>query len=124
MNGMLNRLQNNLEEVVAAQGEPPWTVRLIETGEVAGILICTPQGNSSRRHRHPENDEFWVVLGGELRWEVEGEEPRLARTGYIMLVPKGRAHNIVTVSDEPALRFAIVIPDVPHVDSETGEVFT
>ena len=59
-----------------------------------------------------------------VRWEVEGEEPRLAGTGDIMLVPKGRAHNIVTVSDEPALRFAIVIPDVPHVDSEIGEVFT
>ena len=37
MDGMLNRLQSSLEEEVAAQGEPPWAVRLIETGEVAEI---------------------------------------------------------------------------------------
>ena len=63
-------------------------------------------------------------MGGELRWEIEGEEPMLARNGDIMLVPKGKAHNIVTVSEGPALRLAIGISDIPHVDSESGEVFS
>jgi quercetin dioxygenase-like cupin family protein len=121
---MLNRIQNRVEEVVAAHGEPPWIVRLVLTDEVVATLICTPHGNSSRRHSHPDNDEFWVVMGGELRWEIEGEEPMLARNGDIMLVPKGKAHNIVTVSEEPALRLAIGITDIPHVDPESGEVWS
>ena len=120
---LLNRIKNNVEDVVAAHGEPPWVVRLVQTNEVAATLICTPKGNSSRRHRHLNDDEFWIVMGGELRWEIEGEEPRLAKNGDIIRAPKGKAHNIVTVSEEPALRLAISIPDIPHIDSETGEVF-
>jgi len=82
-----------------------------------------PQGNSSRRHYHPDNDEFWVVMGGELRWEIEGQEPICAKTGDIVRVPRKTAHNIVTVGDEPSLRLAIGIPDIPHVDAKTGKVF-
>ena len=59
----------------------------------------------------------------ELVWEIEGEEPIHAKTGDIVLVPKGKAHNIRTVGDRPSLRLAIVVPDVPHVDAATGDVF-
>ena len=120
----LNQIQNRLGDVVAERGDAPWVERLVLTDEVVATLICMPPGNSSRRHYHPENDEFWIVLGGELVWHIEDEEPRTAVTGDVMRVPRGKAHNIVTVGDGPSLRLAIGIPDIPHVDSQTGEVFT
>ena len=120
----LNKLQNRVEEIKEAKGEPPWVVRLVLTDEVVATLICMPPGNSSRRHHHPDNDEFWIVMGGELIWEVEDQEPLHAKSGDIMRVPKGKAHNIRTVGDQPSLRLAIGIPDIPHVDSFSGETFT
>ena len=120
----LNQLQTRVDEVVAAHGEPPWVERLILTDEVVATLICAPPGNSSRRHYHPDQDEFWIVMGGELIWEIEGEAPKRASSGHIMRVPKGVAHSIVTVGEVPSLRLAIGMPDVPHVDVKTGEVFT
>ncbi len=120
----LNRLQNRVSKVVSARGDPPWVERLVVNEQVAANLICAGPGSSSRRHYHPDHDEFWVVMQGELIWEIEGEEPIHAETGDIVRVPKGKAHNIRTVGDGPSLRLAIVVPDVPHIDVESGEVFT
>lgn len=119
-----NQTRSRVDDVVSAKGDPPWIERVVLTDEVVATLICMPPGNSSRRHYHPDNDEFWIVMGGELVWEVEGSEPMSARTGDVMCVPKGKAHNIRTVGDGPSLRLAIGIPDIPHVDSTSGEVFT
>ena len=118
------KLQQRVAEVVREHGEPPWNERVIVNETCVATLICSPPGNTSRRHYHPDNDEFWIVMGGELLWEIGDEEPILARTGDIMQVPKGVPHNIRTIGDGPSLRLAIGIEDVPHVDSETGEVFT
>lgn len=63
-------------------------------------------------------------MGGELTWEIETEEPIHAHSGDVVRVPKHKAHNIRTIGDGPSLRLAIVMPDVPHIDVETGEVFT
>lgn len=59
-------------------------------------------------------DEFWIVMGGELIWEIEAEEPIHAHSGDIVRVLRCKAHNIRTVGDGPSLRLAIVMPDVPH----------
>jgi quercetin dioxygenase-like cupin family protein len=120
---ILNRLQNRLDDIVKAKGDPPWVERIVMDGGILASLICMPPGNTSRRHYHPDDDEFWVVMGGELVWEIEGQEPMQAETGDIMRVPKGLAHNIRTVGDGPSLRLAIGVPDIPHIDAETGEAF-
>ena len=120
---ILNRLQNRLDDIVKAKGDPPWVERIAMDGRILASLICMPPGNTSRRHYHPDDDEFWVVMGGELVWEIEGQEPMRAETGDIMRVPKGLAHNIRTVGDGPSLRLAIGVPDIPHIDAETGEAF-
>lgn len=119
----LNQVQNRVSELCEQKGDAPWVERLVLTDEVVATLICMPPGNSSRRHCHPDNDEFWIVMAGELVWEIEGEDPIQANEGDIMRVPKGKAHNIVTVGDSASLRLAIGIPDIPHIDSITGELF-
>jgi mannose-6-phosphate isomerase-like protein (cupin superfamily) len=120
----LNRLQNRVSEVVAARGDPPWTELLVQTEQVEANLICQTPGNTSRRHYHEDSDEFWIVMGGEFLWEIEGEEPISAKTGDVMRVPMGKAHNIRTVGSGPSLRLAISVPNVPHVDVETGDVWS
>lgn len=119
----LNRVHNRVSDVCEQKGEAPWVERLVLTDEVVATLICMPPGNSSRRHYHPDNDEFWVVMGGELVWEIEGEDPIQTKQGDVMRVPKGKAHNIVTVGPNDSLRLGIGIPDIPHIDSTTGERF-
>ena len=118
------KLQQRVAEVVKQHGEAPWTERVIVNETCIATLICSPPRNNSRHHYHPENDEFWIVMGGELLWEIGDDEPINAKERDIMQVPKGVAHNIRTIGDGPSLRLAIGIEDVPYVHSETGEVFT
>jgi quercetin dioxygenase-like cupin family protein len=118
-----NQLLNRVSGVVAEHDGPTWAERLIENEQVMATLISCEPGNSSRRHYHPEHDEFWIVMGGELVWEIEDQDPIHATVGDIVRVPKGAPHHITTVGDQTSLRLAIVVPDVPHVDVDTGEVF-
>ena len=120
----LNGIQTRVNDVCEGKGNGPWVERLILTDEVVATLICMPPGNSSRRHFHPQNDEFWIVMAGTLTWEIEGEQPIHSKEGDIMRVPKGKSHNIVTTGDKDSLRLAIGIPDIPHVDSKSNELFT
>ena len=43
-------------------------------------------------HRHPDTDDFFLVLAGEVVLEVEGESLRLG-PGELAVVPKGALHR-------------------------------
>lgn len=57
-------------------------------------------------HRHPNCDEAFYVLEGELRVLVEETEHTLTAGGFA-LVPGGTAHTFVTAGDRPA-RFLVI----------------
>ena len=59
-------------------------------------------------------DEFWIVLKGQLKWEFD-DEAVIANTGDVVLARAGRWHRITVVGDQPAVRLAIVKPDVLHI---------
>ncbi|MDP3064219.1 MAG: cupin domain-containing protein [Chloroflexota bacterium] len=116
-----NQVLTHLWELVKQKGPPPWSQRIIYNKDVQATLICRAPGGANRPHYHSDNDEFWLVLQGEMVWEIEGMQPVHAVPGDVVLVPTGKAHLIRTVGDGPSLRFAIVVPDVPHLDPKTGK---
>jgi quercetin dioxygenase-like cupin family protein len=63
---------------------------------ISMILDDEPPGGGPRLHRHPY-DETWVVLDGDLVFQV-GDRRARARTGDIVLAP----------------------PDVPHAFTNQG----
>ena len=107
----LNRLHNRVSDIVSARGGPPWMEQLILNEQVAAYLLCRAPGDLSVRGSHPDHEEFWVILAGELIWEAEGEEPIHVKAGDIVREPKGRGCNIRTVGNQPSLRLAIHVPD-------------
>jgi len=120
---MINRVHNCVSDLVASKAPPPWSERLILTDEVQAVLICQGTGGTSRSGYSPDYDEFWVVLGGEMVFEIEGEEPFHAKTGDVVFGPKGKANFIRMVGDGPALRLGIISPEVVFFDPETREPF-
>jgi quercetin dioxygenase-like cupin family protein len=104
----------DLEEVKHRQGPPPWGVQVVLTDHVVGTLICQSPGHPNDRHYHIK-DEWWVVLEGEIEWEVEGAAERVhARPGTFVFVPRNRFHHIHVVGDRPAIRLAVSFPGEPH----------
>ena len=65
-------LLTRVGDVVAQMGPPPWSRRIIADERNLVTLIASPPGGGNRPHWHREFDEWWVVLGGHLQWELTG----------------------------------------------------
>lgn len=113
--GSINIPLSRLEEIKAKQGPPPWSVRVVYSDHMSGVLICQNPGEGNRWHYHENEDECWVVLEGEIQWEIEGVGPVRARKDDIVFVPRRKKHLITCVGSCPSIRFAIGKPDVVHI---------
>lgn len=60
-------------------------------------------------HRHPNSDEAFYVLSGQMRVLV-GDTEHLMSAGGFVLIPGGTAHTFVTAADEPARFLTIHSP--------------
>jgi quercetin dioxygenase-like cupin family protein len=72
------------------------------TGELVVGRTVLPPGARHERHRHPNCDEFLVVMSG--RGEIytnEGEEP--AGAGDVIFTPAGNWHGFNNTSDQDVL---------------------
>jgi len=109
-----NVLHTRIAEVVASQGPPPWSIRLIEDDRNLVTLIASPPGGGNRPHWHKDFDEWWVVMAGRLRWELTGGVIVEAAKDDIVWVPRGTVHHISTVGNEVSLRLAVAMPPAVH----------
>ena len=77
------------------------------THETGGALHAqearyAPRSPLPPYHRHPSQDERFVVQEGSLRFIVDGAE-RLVRRGETLDVPRGALHQAQNPFDEPAV---------------------
>lgn len=107
-------LHARLEEIKRAKGAPPWVEKLVVNDQIVGTLICQPPGQATDRHYHL-TDEWWVVLEGEIHWEIEGQaEPVRAQAGDFVFAPARHFHHIHPAGSTPSIRLAITPPGESH----------
>ncbi len=105
----------SLADAKSRHGDPPWAERVVLTDEMQGTLICQSPGHPNDKHYH-NHDEWWLVMEGEIHWEVEGQsEPVKARAGSFVFVPKRHYHHIHVKGDKPAIRLAISVAGETHL---------
>jgi mannose-6-phosphate isomerase-like protein (cupin superfamily) len=109
-----NALRTRVAELVARLGPPPWSRRVIQDERQLVTLIANVPGGGNRPHWHAEFDEWWVVMAGELEWELTGGVVVSARKDDIIWVPRGTVHHIRTVGTETSLRLAVAMPPATH----------
>ena len=112
-----NVLHTRVADVIAAEGAPPWARRIIADERQLVTLIASPPGGDNRPHWHREFDEWWVVLGGTLEWELTGGVVVRAVKDDIVWVPRGTVHHIRNVGPDLSLRLAVAMPPANHVFS-------
>ena len=109
-----NALRTRVADLVARLGPPPWSRRVIQDERQLVTLIANPPGGGNRPHWHAEFDEWWVVMAGELEWELTGGVVVTARKDDIVWVPRGTVHHIRTTGTETSLRLAVAMPPATH----------
>lgn len=71
-------------------------------------------GCSTQRHYHKESEEFYYVLHGSGRMEIDGEEERVG-PGDAVLIPAGAWHQIV--AEEELVFLCCCAPPYRHEDT-------
>ena len=103
-----NLLLSSREFMLERFGEPPFSTSLLADDRNRANIIGHAPGMTNNAHWHPDFNEWWTILKGELTWQVGKNRPLIeAREGDIVFVPEGMRHHISTVGDETSLRLAV-----------------
>lgn len=78
-------------------------------GAMSIVDSWSPSGSGPPRHIHHNEDEAFVVLTGECKFWLEGEE-FLRRAGETAFIPRGKEHTFKVVSDEGCRHLVILTP--------------
>jgi mannose-6-phosphate isomerase-like protein (cupin superfamily) len=75
-----------------AAAQSPWFNQTLTTVNQSSVRVGVIQGEF-HWHKHDREDEFFLVLEGELFVDVEGKETVALRPHQGVLVPKGVVHR-------------------------------
>jgi quercetin dioxygenase-like cupin family protein len=71
--------------------------------------LLAPHAIAAPVHRHRLEDEFSLVLQGQV-WVVAGGEEHVAEVGDFVLKPRGEWHTFFNASDKPARMLELISP--------------
>lgn len=110
-----NIFLSNIKEIIEKNGtEKSWCHRVVNTENNSATLIAQLPGEGNRLHFHPEWNEWWYIVQGQWKWEIEGKE-YIVKKDDMVFIPKTKWHKITAVGDEIAIRLAVSREDVPHI---------
>ena len=119
--GLLMETNTTPYALGSEDGEALWffgmLVTMKATAEQTGgrfLLIeeVAPRGTATPLHVHPEDDESFYVLEGEMTFYLEDGQPIPATAGSFVHIPKGYVPHAFQVESETA-RF-LVLTRPPH----------
>lgn len=79
---------------VAASLQELWSPRVVAELDDSYVKTAKVHGEFSW-HAHDGEDEMFLILGGELKIELENREAVVLREGDLYVVPKGVRHRPV-----------------------------
>lgn len=89
------------------QGQANWREVIVDDGRLAGEYIAAPPGTKLSQRFHPDTREWFAVVEGEVRVEIEGQEPFTATRGSLVNIPRQTIYSVETIGASPSLRFTL-----------------
>ncbi len=86
-------------------GRKSWRQTIADDEHLRSDYVWSAPGTKSPRALHPDTRAWWVVMEGELRFDIEGQQPFTASKGSMVQVPMATLFSFETVGDRPALYF-------------------
>lgn len=86
-----------------------WKEVIVDDDHLNATYIFSAPGTKVSKRFHPDTREWWVVMDGQIRFEIEGQEPFVATKGSMVQVPMQTIYSMETLGDKPSLRFEVNI---------------
>lgn len=90
------------------KGQPNWRETIVQDELFRAEYISMAPGTKVTPRFHPDNRVWWVVRDGQIRFEIEGQEPFVATKGSMVQVPMQTIYSMEAVGNTPALRFEVM----------------
>ncbi|MCI0524199.1 MAG: cupin domain-containing protein [Acidobacteria bacterium] len=91
------------------KGKANWKEVIVDDDHINAAYIQSAPGTKVSKRFHPDTREWWIVMDGQIRFEIEGQEPFTATKGSMVQVPMQTIYSMETVGDKPSLRFEVNI---------------
>jgi mannose-6-phosphate isomerase-like protein (cupin superfamily) len=99
-----NKPHWKLPELLAShKAEASWKETVVSDALLHADYIQLAPGTKTKRQFHPDNRVWWVIKAGQLKFNIDGQQPFVATKGYLVQVPYRNIYNIEVVGDSPAL---------------------
>jgi mannose-6-phosphate isomerase-like protein (cupin superfamily) len=98
-----------LAEILAAhKDQPSWTQQIVLDQDYDAKYIQMAPGEKTRTLFWADDRIFWVVWSGQIRFNIQGQQPFVASKGFLVQVPFRTPYSMETVGNQPSLRFEVV----------------
>ena len=93
------------------QGRATWREPVINDGNSVSFMVQEPPGTKYERRMYPDSAAWFVVLDGQIRFEVEKADRTFevidATKGSYVFVPERLLHSLEVVGTTPAIRYEV-----------------
>ena len=103
------------------KGQTNWHEVLVDDGRLTGEYFSAAPGARTSPRFHPDTREWFAVVEGDVRVEIEGQEPFTATRGSLVNIPRQTIYSLETVSATPSLRFAVNVAGAKTVYPKSAE---
>ena len=90
-------------------GQVNWSEDIVADNMLHGEYIQAAPGTKVSRRFHPDTRAWWVVMDGQIRFDIEGQQPFVATKGSMVQAPMQTIFSMETIGDKPSLRFEVNI---------------
>ena len=93
-------------------GQAAWRELIVDDEHLRSEYVQSKPGTKTPRGLHPDTRAWWVVMDGQVRFDIEGTAPFVASKGSIVQAPMQTLFSMETLGDQPALIFETNIAGV------------
>ena len=93
------------------KGQTDWREPIVRDKTLWADYVSSAPGAKVSKRFHPDTREWWTVMGGKIRFEIEGQEPFVAVKGSMVQVPYQTIYSMETIGNEPSLRLEVNIAE-------------
>ena len=118
-----NKPVTRLSDVLAKhKGQASWTEQVIKTDRFDTRWVQMAPGEKLSTRYYGDDRVMWVVWQGQIRFNIEGQEPFVASKGFLVQVPQRVRYSAETVGNEPSLRYEVTrAGQLPNFPADNGE---
>ena len=89
------------------KSQTAWHELIVNDGRLTAEYFSAPPGTKVSPRFHPDTREWFAIVEGEVRVDIEGQEPFTATRGSLVNIPRQTVYSLETVGNAPSLRFAV-----------------